>query len=51
MKHTLKRDNSVGIETGYGLHDQGAGVRVPVGSNIFTSPYRPDRLWGAPNLL
>jgi hypothetical protein len=29
----------------------GGGVRVPVGSNIFTSPYRPDRLWDPPNLL
>jgi hypothetical protein len=28
-----------------------AVVRVPVGSKIFTSPYRPDRLWGPPNLL
>jgi hypothetical protein len=27
------------------------GVRVPVGSRIFTSPGRPDRLWGPPNLL
>jgi hypothetical protein len=22
------------------------GVRVPIGSRIFTSPYRPDRRWG-----
>jgi hypothetical protein len=27
------------------------GVRVPVGSRIITSPCRPDRLWGPPNLL
>jgi hypothetical protein len=26
-------------------------VRVPVGSRIFTSPFRPDRLSGPPNLL
>jgi hypothetical protein len=26
-------------------------VRVPVGSRIFSSPRRPDRLWGPPNLL
>jgi hypothetical protein len=26
-------------------------VRVSVGSRIFTSPYRPDRLWDPPNLL
>jgi hypothetical protein len=25
------RNSSVGIETGYGLNDQGAGVRVPLG--------------------
>jgi hypothetical protein len=49
----VSRDSSVGIATGYGLDDQGggAGVRVPAGSKIFTSPYRPDRLWGPPNLL
>jgi hypothetical protein len=28
------RDNSVGVAIGYGLDDQGAGVRVPVGSRI-----------------
>jgi hypothetical protein len=43
-KTTRSRDSSVGIANGYGLDDQGAGVRVPVGSKIFTSPYRPDRL-------
>jgi hypothetical protein len=36
---------------GYGLDDREAGVGVPVGSRIFTSPRRPDRLWGQPNLL
>jgi hypothetical protein len=45
------RDSSVGIESGYGLDDRGVGVRVPVGSRIFSSPRRPDRLWGPPNLL
>jgi hypothetical protein len=46
------RDSSVGIATGYGLDDRGGGgVLVPVGSKIFTSPCRPDRLWGPPNLL
>jgi hypothetical protein len=48
---SLSRDSSVGIATGYGLDDQGAWVRVPVGKKIFTSPYRPDRLWGPPNFL
>jgi hypothetical protein len=38
----------VGIATGYGLHDLGVGVRVPVGSGIVSSLYRPDRLWGHP---
>jgi hypothetical protein len=28
------RDNSVGIATGYGLDDQGVGVRVPVGQEF-----------------
>jgi hypothetical protein len=49
---TLKwsRDSAVGIATGYGLDDQGVRVRVPVGSRIFSSPSRPDRLWDPPNL-
>jgi hypothetical protein len=34
----------------YGLDDRGVGVRVPIGSRIFFSPNRPDRLWGPPNL-
>jgi hypothetical protein len=42
------RDNAVGIATGYGLDDRGAGVRVPVGSRIFSSPRHPDRLWSPP---
>jgi hypothetical protein len=33
-----------GIATGYGLDDQGVEVGVPVGSRIFSSPRRPDRL-------
>jgi hypothetical protein len=37
------RDSVVGIATSYGL-DRGVGVRVPVGSRIFFSPNRPDRL-------
>jgi hypothetical protein len=45
------RDSSVGIATGYGLDDRGVGVRVAVGSWIFSSPRRPDRLKGPPNLL
>jgi hypothetical protein len=42
---------AVGIATGYGRDDREVGVRVPVGSRIFTSPYHPDRFWGPPNLL
>jgi hypothetical protein len=38
------RDSVVGIATSYGLDDRGVGVRVPVGSRIFSSPDRPDRL-------
>jgi hypothetical protein len=47
----LIRDSIVGIETGYRLDDQRVGVRVPVGSRIFSSPRRPDRFWSPPNLL
>jgi hypothetical protein len=45
------RDSVVCIASSYGLDDRGVGVRVPVGSRIFFSPNRPDRLWGPPNLL
>jgi hypothetical protein len=48
---TRGRDSVAGIETGYGLDDRGVGVRVPIGSRIFSSPRRPDRLWGPPNFL
>jgi hypothetical protein len=44
-------DSAVGIATGYGLYDRGVGVGVPVWSRIFSSPHRPDWLWGPPNLL
>jgi hypothetical protein len=40
------RGSVVGIATGYGLDDWGVGVLVPV-----SSPNRPDRFWGPPNLL
>jgi hypothetical protein len=46
----VSRGSVVGI-TVNGLDDGGVGVRVPAGSRIFISPYRPDRLWGSPNLL
>jgi hypothetical protein len=45
------RDIVVGIATGYGLDDRGVGVRVPVGSRIFSSSRRPDRIWSPSNLL
>jgi hypothetical protein len=38
------------IATGYVL-GRGVGVWAPVGSRIFSSPRRPDRLWGPPSLL
>jgi hypothetical protein len=47
----VSRDSAVAIATGYGLDEWEVGVRVPVGSRIFTSPRRPDRPWGPPNLL
>jgi hypothetical protein len=45
------RGSVVCIATGYGPDDREVGVRVPVGSRIFSSPDRPDRLWGPPNLV
>jgi hypothetical protein len=48
---TICRDSLVGIVIGYGRDDRGVGVRVPVGSRIFSSPRSPDRFWGPPSLL
>jgi hypothetical protein len=45
------RDSSVDIATSYGLGDREIGVRVPIRARIFSSPRRPDQLWGPPNLL
>jgi hypothetical protein len=42
-KQYKSRGTVVGIATGYGLDDRGVGVRVQVGSRIFSSPQRPDR--------
>jgi hypothetical protein len=39
------RDSAVGLATGYGLEDREVGVRVPVGSRIFSSPRRPDPIF------
>jgi hypothetical protein len=48
----VRSQNSVvGTATGYGLDVRGVGVRVPVGSRIFSSPCLPDRLSGPPSLL
>jgi hypothetical protein len=49
--HTVCRDSSVGIATGYGLDGRGVRVRVPVGARLFSSPRRADRFWGLPSLL
>jgi hypothetical protein len=43
--------SAVGIATGYGLDGRGVGVRVPVGTRIFSSPCHWDILWGPPSLL
>jgi hypothetical protein len=45
---SMSRDSVVGIATGYGLDNRGVGVRVPVGSRIFSAPRRP---WSPLNLL
>jgi hypothetical protein len=37
----MSRDSVVGIATGYRLDDRGVGVRVPVGSRIFSMSSRP----------
>jgi hypothetical protein len=36
---------------GYGLDERDVWIRAPVGSKFFSSPRRPNRLWGLPTLL
>jgi hypothetical protein len=50
-KFGIVQSSVVGTEAGYGMNDRRVGVRVPVGSRIFTSQYRPDRLLGPSTLL
>jgi hypothetical protein len=45
------RDSAFGIATAYLLDDRGVGVRVPVGSRIFSSVRRPGWLWSPPSHL
>jgi hypothetical protein len=47
----VSRNSVVGTATGYELDNRVVGVRVPVHSRIFSSPRRPDRLWGSSNIL
>jgi hypothetical protein len=49
--YRVSQYSAVCIVTSYWLNDRGVGVRVAVGSRIFISPYRPDRLWGPTDLL
>jgi hypothetical protein len=46
-----RRDNSIGIATGYGLDGRRIWVRLPEISYIFFSQQRSDRLWVPPSLL
>jgi hypothetical protein len=38
----VSRGSEVGIVTAYGLDDREVGVRVPIVSEFFSSPNRPD---------
>jgi hypothetical protein len=49
LSSVQSRSSAVGIATVNGMDDRGIRVPFPVESRIFTFPYRPDRLWGAPN--
>jgi hypothetical protein len=40
--------STFGLATGYGLHDRGVGVRISVGSRIFSSTQSP---WGPSSLV
>jgi hypothetical protein len=47
----LIRGSVVSMTTDYRLGYRRVGVRVPLGSRIFSSTLRPNRLWGPPSLL
>jgi hypothetical protein len=51
LKRLMSQDSVVGTATGDGLDDRRVGVRVTVGSRIFSSKRRPDQPWGSPSLL
>jgi hypothetical protein len=44
----LSPDSSVDIATGYRLDSPGS---IPGSAGFFSSPRRPDRLWGPPSLI
>jgi hypothetical protein len=47
--HISTQNSSVGTALSYGLDDRGS---IPCGfSEFFSSPPRPERLWGPPSLL
>jgi hypothetical protein len=48
---TRSQDSPVGIANGYRLDDRGFGVRVVVGSRIFSSPHLRDQFWWSPSIL
>jgi hypothetical protein len=45
------RGDIISITACYGLDDGRVGFRVLVGSNVFASSYRPNRLWGLSSFL
>jgi hypothetical protein len=42
LRDCKSQDSVVGVATGNGLEEGGIGIRVPVGSRIFSSPYCPN---------
>jgi hypothetical protein len=52
LTYLRRRDSSVGIALGYGLDDRVYRVQFPGGGwEFFSSPLRPERLWGPASLL
>jgi hypothetical protein len=52
LDYCKSRDSSVGVALGYELDYRGSRVRFPAGSwEFFSSPPRPERLWGPSSLL
>jgi hypothetical protein len=51
LRNNLIKKPGYSSRYSYWLDERAIGVRIPVGTRFFSSPRRPDWLWGPPILL